>query len=285
MAGKRKEVEETSEEPQEITVEEAFGEDPPITEKKVVVDGMLDQALKDETSATSEPEPQAQTVTREEFETLKQMLGEKDKAYQGLQKVINRKDSEINKLKKQTPQTGNQTLQELLELVGGDDMDVARTGKIERLKAQLARETQLQQQDRITADTRDALDQRIYDAGLDPNDAMFDGVNDAFELAANVSGNFQTAERRLDRILAQTKRVETKVETQVESNESEEDRIERLAEERTLQKLKEKGLLKTETGGPSASSGSFVEKEKRYIKGNLSREEYEKAARSEGKLH
>jgi len=87
---------------------------------------------------------------------------------------------------------------------------------------------------------------------------------------------------KADAVIEKVKKA--KSEKSTTPKESEEERVERLAEEKYRKKLEGEGLLEAETGGPSASANSWVEFEKNYVAGKVSLEDYEERARKEGKL-
>jgi len=75
------------------------------------------------------------------------------------------------------------------------------------------------------------------------------------------AGKFDKADARLNKIeqAKQTKPIE-----------ADEDRIQRLADEKLRQELEKRGLLTQETGGPSASASSRAEKIAKYARGETS---------------
>ncbi len=134
-----------------------------------------------------------------------------------------------------------------------------------RLEQQEIREVQIRKQGTITQGEREKIDQKIRSAGLDPNDEVFDTVNDAFEYARDVNGNFDKAHLRLDRILNKQK-------PKKEAPEVKEQDV----DESARKMLEEKGLLKTDTGGPSASAMSAQKAMQEYGAGNITAEEAKK---------
>lgn len=250
------------------------------------------EALDTETEITdsgTEIEAKAKTFTQEELDAFKaEIEAEADKRYQGIQRVVSKKDQEIERLRKAQPrETGDDTLLEVMlqdrrskaTELGEPDPVIARLEtELAQRKRKQTQEAQLRWQEQVTQQHREKFDQRIQEAGLDPNDERLDDFQDAFE-DAQEDGRFGKAERKLNRILSKVKEPKGKG-----KSETDEERIERLAEEKLRAKMEEQGLLITETGGPSASSGSWLEFEKRYIAGKVPPEEYEKRARREGKL-
>lgn len=85
------------------------------------------------------------------------------------------------------------------------------------------------------------------------------------------AGEYDKANQRLDAI-------ETAKQTKPpESKETEDERVERLAEQKLKAKLEEKGLLTQDAGTPSASTMNRKQKIKAYAEGTISTKEYEAA--------
>lgn len=282
MAGKKEKVEESVE--QTLSVAEAIGDEDAAAKlaaqgKKVVVEGMLADATQTEPSIPKNEELEKLLTAAEERGEAKAL-----EKYQGIQRTISKKDTEIERLKNQLgepqPSGTRRTLTALLEEMEkrGEEYgsDPSSQGRISQLKSELAREEQLEYQKGVARKVRSELDQKIRDAGRDPSDEMFESVNEAFEDAADWHGKFDRAERKLDRILTQAKPME------LPKVEPPEDR-QKAINEAARQMLEEKGQLVSETGGPSASSGSFQQFEKDYIEGKVPPEEYAERARREGK--
>ena len=223
------------------------------------------------------PEVQPQTFTKEEVAAL---LLEKEKAYKGLQGVISNKDKQIDELRRrETVPAPNKTMNAMLELLekdeGGYSEDPIRQAKIKALKEQLTREEQLQAQENYIRTEKEKLNQKIRDAGFDPDDDAFLEVNDAFDLST-YDGKFERAYKRADKVLKNLKPTP-------QSKEIKEIKPEDI-EEAARKLLEEKGMLVSETGKPSASGGSFMEFEKAFIEGKIPWEEYQTRARKEGKV-
>jgi hypothetical protein len=86
------------------------------------------------------------------------------------------------------------------------------------------------------------------------------------------------AERKIARLEESKKPAEPSA-----PKESEEARIERLAEEKARKKLEESGLLKPEGGSPSASGGTYNDLVAKYANGEIDTQTYEAGLRKIGK--
>jgi len=279
--GKEKKVEETTE--KTLSLEEAFADTPEAEAarleaaaqgKKIGAEGVLADQLKGDTPS----EPQTKTYTQDAVDAL---LLEEKKAYKGLQGVISKKDTRIRELETvPTPIEGDDKVLELLvqnmrskEAYGETDPLIPQLeAEVRARKDRQKHETQMRFQQGETNKAWDKINAQITDAGFDPNDERFELVVEAFEDARDFSGKFDRAYTKLDRILSKSKPEKQETETEKDTA------------EKARKDLEEKGLLTTETGGPSAVSESFEDFQKRYMKSEVSRDEYETRARKEGKL-
>ena len=216
------------------------------------------EALVEETTATPEPEAET-TETTKTFtqEDLDAIVSEKDKAYQGLQKVIARKDQELETSRKQPPtQSNTQAVKLLLELEEErantpNELGEVRkpSPRIAQLKAEVRRLEQQEAGKRYQAQLeskRDEIRRKAEEKGIDPDSAEFYPVVDAY-----YTGNFPEAERRLARIPAKQEKEQKVGKTE------EEIRVEERAKV-----IEELGLKKQDGGSPSgAGRGSFTAEE------------------------
>ena len=193
------------------------------------------------------------TFTQEDLDAI---VAEKDKAYQGLQKVIARKDQELETRKTQPKVQGNAQALKLLTEELASQTDEYGEGKSSSPRIE---------------GKRQEMRKKAEDVGLDPDGEEFYPVVDAFHI-----GNLHEAERRISRIL---KRHETKKEKTVGKATSKTE-TEIRAEERA-KVIDELGLKKQDGGGPSGTSKSFAELEKRYAEGGIRYEEYSAARKKQ----
>jgi len=256
-------------------------------EKEEKVPPEVVEPVEGEEPITPPETPTAPELPEEVRAEIAKLRGEVDKLNIGLA----RKEGENKRLREQqvkpaTTQPTSQAIEIMLADMKARQTEFAEGNpRIAQLEVLLAEEKrkeevarQREQMETVTSEWRGRLEDRIVAAGENPTDEKFDDVWDTFDVTYAVDGRFERVDKKLTRILGATKPKETgKVET-------EEERIERLAEEKYRAKAKEAGLLTTETGEPSASGESWVDFEKRYVQGNVTLAEYEARARKEGKI-
>lgn len=205
-------------------------------------------------------ELQAKTFTQEDWDAAKAELEERVRQeefvkYQGLQKVISKKDAEIERLAKQPSNTKTMTtvVDELERLSqSAYESDPASQARISTLKTQLAAEEQRAYQENIIHQNQERINQEIKSAGYDPTDDRFEGVWDMFEVAS-VDGVFTRVDRKLEKVLNKIPVV--KEETNVVDIEK---LVEEKAEEKLRVKMEERGLLHTDLGGASGGEQTFT---------------------------
>lgn len=219
------------------------------------------------------PEAQTKTYTQQELDVLvARAKQEEEDKYKGFQRVVSAREKEIETLKQKVaqPSRASKATEVILEELKARQAEEGIVNpRIAQLEAEIAREKQLEWQTQVTQQYEARFNQRIKDAGLDPNDETLEDFRDALE-DAKEDGRFGKAERKLDKILTTIKPPEPKEKV----TETEEDKFSKRLEEAKRQWMEEQGLLKTETGGPSASSGKVILMED--IKG-MSPDEYRKA--------
>ena len=201
-----------------------------------------------------ELEPQPKTYTQEELDAL---LGERDKAYQGIQRVVSQKDRKIRELEAPRTQPSKATKVILEEMEARQTEEGITNPRIAQLRAEIAREEQAEGMETITREWRGKITDKIVNAGLDPSDEAFDDVWESFDVAYAIDGKFERADKKADRILAKVKPVEKK-ETKPED-------FDKRLEEEKRKWMEEQGLLATDTGGPSAGAKRWEEVRDRYI--------------------
>lgn len=191
-------------------------------------------------------------------ETLEGVKAEAERLKAEVSKLnigLARKEGEVKRLREQQP-TPPPPMSRAYEIML-DEMKARQTEfgegnpRISQLEALLAEEKrkedatkQRQAMEVYSQEWRTKLDTRIKEAGFDPDDEQFDDVNEAFDVAYAVDGKFERAEKKLDRILAKPR----------EKGETEEEKFQKRLETEKREWMKEKGLLTTEEGGPSATS-------------------------------
>ena len=171
------------------------------------------------------PEPEAAKLTQEDMDDI---LAEKAKTIvdlesqlKGIKKLQSESALEVNRLKTQPQSSGMaETVEALIKAMPKQTDEMGNEVINPEIKKVQARLNYLKQQEgqkqRVTylEGEKTKMRQEITDAGLDPNSAEFDTVEDAFDLQ-----NIPAAKRRLDRILKKAgkeQKVEKKAETEEE---------------------------------------------------------------------
>lgn len=238
-----------------------------------------------ETTQTPEPEGEPQAPTLEEqLKTLQAKIGvltsEKerlDSGYKGLQRTLSEKDRD---LKKQTDLDSRiNGLQDTIELLAtavatgrsADDIDPEqRQDVVVLLKKQREeqeskrKEEQAKQTQQEYAQRADAVYNRAKEVFADDDDAM-ERIEDLL-----MNGRIERAEARV--VKAEGVKSPSKV-----KGETEEQRIDRLVQERLQAELKERGLLEEHSGFPTASGGDKAVLSKLESGADLTPSEWKKA--------
>ncbi len=223
-----------------------------------------------EPGGKTEIPPQTKTNTQDEVsvlrEQIKQIQANHEKAYKGLQRTLNEKDRKLKELETNFTPNLNQVsnLKAAIDVLADEsNLEPTRLQKLIQLRAQLAEEerkahwdAQVHKQQQKSNEEWEKLRQKITDAGLDPEDDALEDVVYAFEVARDATGNFETAHKRLDRVLNKVKKAEESKKTE-ESKKVEEKKPETEAQirERIEREVLEKhGLLDKEKVAPTGSS-------------------------------
>jgi len=207
-----------------------------------MVDTLVQEQLESAPEVTEEKvveEPKA--ITMGDLEKFKEEAKSAAfEQYKGIQRVVSRVQEENKRLKEQLQQTTDySTLLELAErqaLDYGDNEAISRITQLKRTDLERQRkreyEEQLARQQAIVEDKRMEIETKIRQAGADPEDAKFDNVWLAWELAAKADGDFSRAEKRLEKLIGTAQKV-------VETPEQLKERLER-------EILEKHGLLEKE---------------------------------------
>lgn len=229
---------------------------------------------------TPPPEVQPTIPTQEQIDAS--VAEAEDRGYKKSQKVISKKDEELKALREQAGQFGQPSMsptvaEGMLELLEAQQVELGeRNPNIAKLKAQITveRQKEAQQQQwaqwqKVVSQQKEKLDRAVEAAqalGLNPDDEALEDVYEAFEDAAEFTGRFERAHKKLEKIAKKGKpKVESK-ETEEESEEEKERKI-----------LEKHGLLTSEAGGPSASSPSKTAATVKFAKGEITEEQARKA--------
>lgn len=237
---------------------------------------------------TTEPQAPVLPASKEELDALIAVAAEKAKLeaqdeYRGIQRTVSKKDREIEELRKRVSQPPETTedlgiyeamiadRQGRADYESNDPVITQLQAKLNAAKQKQTRDNQARYQERVTRESWDKCSKLIEDAGLDLEDEKLDDFHDAFDDAKD-TGRFERAERKLSRILGKVK--------PKEKTESEDERIERLAdaksEEKLLAKMGKKDMLSTDTIEPSGVGTSATKAMEEYVKGKITAEEAKK---------
>lgn len=209
---------------------------------------MVEEGKREEEEQTPEPEVEQETLTKTYTqEDLDNARLESQRQYQGLQKVVARKDREIADLRHKSPQASNKkVLAAVLDEMDKPQeelyQDSGRGSRISQLRVDLEREEQLDKMNAYAQQERERINQIIEDAGFSPTDEAFEDVEDAYDLSM-MDGNFARAEKKARKIIG-------KLAKPVKEPEPD---IEKLVEERARKLMEEKGELSMPAGGPSGA--------------------------------
>jgi hypothetical protein len=189
-----------------------------------------------------------QPVTREEYEQLLGRLEKSDSRWETAQGIISKQKDEITTLK------DNQELWKVLIGMRAQEMGVSEAEAEQDLQrkkpnfmqtaAYVERNLEAKRHREKVNTYRSTVEE---DLGLNPADEDYQTIQ-----AFVNTGNFKAADKKIAALKA--KKTEQPESQKGKSGETEDERIERLAEEKLHKKLEEKGLLTPEGGEPSAAS-------------------------------
>lgn len=239
-----------------------------------------DKGVEDTTDTTETTTTETETqepvlpTNKEELDALKaaaieQGRLEAEDKYKGIQRTINKKNDEIERLKRKPtqPPINDFSLEEALIASKRGEVD-ANDPVIAQLEQALAtrkraatEQANAQYRDKIIGEQGEKFNKQIEDAGLDPDDERLDDFHDKFDEAC-IDGLFDKAERKLNRILS-------KVEPKKGKTESEDDTKAKWIEEGKRLGMEKMGLLKTDNNQPSGAGSSDEEFERKMGSGEL----------------
>jgi len=234
------------------------------------------------TELAEQVEPQAPTA-EEKLESLQTQLttltGELEvskKSYKGLQETVNKKDAEIKRqsnLDSRIEQLGDR-----IDLIATAIAAGYQTEEVEGLPKDARQdilkqlETQRQELKKKKEETEattkmEALQTTVLDYQKRVESLGLKEEDDAYWQVYDLVTTGDPAKlRRADILLG-------KLETKPKEKESDEERIERITEEKLRKTLEERGLLTSETGSPSASSTKSMDAYAKYARGEISEAE------------
>jgi len=245
------------------------------------------EAKEQEPVAVVEPKPEEKVeevkpvekpqATKEDIEQLRTELQKADGRWQSAQGVISKQKEEIDSLK------DNQELWKVLIGMRAQEMGVSEeeaAQDIQKKKPDLMQQFNIAQQglEAKRKQTRvDSYRSIVEDElGLKEEDDDYEVIQSLV-----LKGKFDKADKRIAAVKA--KKTE-QPESKKAKVETEEERIERKADEKLKAKMIEKGLLTPEGAEPSAASPKgFAKIEQDYAEGLISTAEYDKAMQAHGK--
>lgn len=210
------------------------------------------EEIQEEETPTQETVEDKLSKLEERLAKAESLAEEKDKGFRTLQQKYDR----LYKSRTETPEDSSGITKKLtdeIEQLGKatyqDDPNaqariIALKSEVANIERDQARKAQLKKQESLAQEARDELEDKIRDAGYDPDDENFDSVWDKWELASLADGKFERAENKLSRILSKMKPKEEEKKP-VEDEEKMRERIKReILEEYNLnpkEKVKPKG--------------------------------------------
>lgn len=229
---------------------------------------------------TPPPEVQPTTYTQEQLDAF---VAEAEKqGYKKSQRVISEREKELKALREQAPSFGqfSPTVAEgLLGVLEAQQVELGeRNPNIAKLKAQITveRQKEVQQQQwaqwqKVVTQQKEKLDKAVEALKLNPDDEALGEVYEAFEDAAEFTGRFERAHKKLDKI---AKKIEPK---EPKGTKGKAELTDEEKEEIARSYLEKEGRLTSETGGPSAGSPSKADARAKFARGEITEEEAKKA--------
>ena len=211
--------------------------------------------VKTEVVAEQKPtEPEKPLTMKEVREYIEE---ENKKTFKGLQRVIAQKDKEIQTLKTTPVNVDTNTdvsamramVEALKASLGEGDPSVIKAEKSLSFTEQKIAEAKWEAQKKtIISEKQATFNKMIEDAGLDPEDPRLIPYEVTLNTAIKVDGDFSVPEKTLNKILKTVKPEKVEESVKPMSQEEIEKRANELAEAKYQKLLKDKGLLKTDTG-------------------------------------
>jgi len=241
------------------------------------------EEIEQEEGTLPESPPEQPQVTMEELQQQLADVRETSRKYEenwkNEQRVSSSKEQKLKQLQEQ--QSNNETQQDILKAliatVAGqqskapdefEDEIKSRQPDLLKQYEQIAEANKKQRQQAQFASQINEIQARTEASGLKVGDEEYDLIKTLAE-----AGQFAKAEKRLEKVeqAKQTKPPEVN-----EPKESEDDRVERLANEKLRKLADEKGWLIQEDGGPSAVSSGAKKAMADYAQGTISLAEAQK---------
>ncbi len=221
-----------------------------------------------------------------EMTRLQVELQEKTKiadGYKGLQREINKKDAELKRASDLHSRLDN--LEETQKIYAalmaeklGENLEGDETPRKQDLLKKFDEVAAKQKQARIEIEARAKQEEyfrRADEVYREAETVYGDDVDSLANVRSLIrQGDFDLAEKKINKAKAKTPVPPV---AQTQKVETEEERINRLVEERITQKIKDNPLLKTETATAMGRVGSRDEIIARYVRGEATEDEYLRA--------
>jgi hypothetical protein len=209
-----------------------------------------------------EPEPKAE-ITPEMAELISKAIAEARKKEQEEYKAKQREWTREDRKRKQEarrerPQQDITSLSkafaEAIKEAGGDP------SRVEQISSELQKQAEIEQQraqwEAQVEDKREDYRDRLYGAGLNPDDDNLLSLWESFDVASTVTGNFSIVDRKVESAIKKAQTQEVKVESKEKPKEEDifsTPKGKAEIDKRALELLKEKNIdLTTDPGSPSA---------------------------------
>ena len=257
------------------TTEGTLTETPTLEEttyKKTEVDTLIKTALEDEYKKFNK----SQTRLGEENKKLREQI---DRLSQVPKTASPSSDDKVYELLLQDKKRKASELGESDPMISVLEQELSER---RQRRTREAYESQMHQQEQRRTNEHEKIRRQIVDAGLDPEDDMFDSVYNSVDIAYAIATGADSFADGVKKAYTKLERVMSKVKP--ESTETKPSRIEELETELKRLKLENEGKLKSDKGIPAGEVLSFQQFEEQYIKGKVLKADYEKRARREGKL-
>ncbi len=232
------------------------------------------------TTPTADEQLKSLQVKQAEFES---QLKAKDESYKGLQREINKKDAELKRasdlhLRLDAQEETLKIWSALMAEKLGENPEGDEPPRKQDLLKKFDEVAAKQKQVRVEADAKAKQEEyfRRADEVYKEAETVYGEDVDALASVRSLirQGDFDLAEKKINK--AKVKPAVPLV-VQTQGVETEDERINRLVEERITQKIKDNPLLKTETATAMGRVGSRNEIIARYARGEATEDEYLRA--------
>ena len=246
-------------------------------EKEVIP--AVDTVLEPTTYSQAQLDEQIQTAIAAKEAAQKEAL---DTQYRQLNRKLSIQGKKLKDYEEKPKAHSSSAINAILDELGGVSDDPEVKERVKRAKQVFQKsvederlEDQLFKQQAIITSEREALTEKIVDAGFDPSLENFDVVHDLFDTAADKTGDFTKANERCDKVLSRlvaNKEKESKAvvdDKKVDPVPNEQD-ADKLVKEAAYKMLKERGYnLETVDLGSGVGGDSEADFNKLWAEGKL----------------